>query len=167
MSCGFTATISTSASFAAVGMSTARNPYRVVNSAARSGCRSENISSSTRRPLLSNPDSNASPIFPAPNTAITGRPSVPVMEPSLGEGGEGQLAGLADEAAGGVEDDGVGVEPGAVHGLGLDQDAEPAGGGAGAGQGGPLHGGGPGGAGRGGSERRGGGAPRPGAEAGA
>jgi hypothetical protein len=61
----------------------------------------------------------------------------------LGLGREGQLAGLADEPAGRVDDRGVGVEPGAVDGLAVDLDAQPAGGRAGAEQCGELNGRGP------------------------
>ena len=50
--------------------STPATRCRAVSSAARSGCRSVNTSSAAVEPAESRPDSNASPIFPAPSTAI-------------------------------------------------------------------------------------------------
>ena len=74
MSCGFTATTSTSARAAASATSTPATPRRAVSSAARSGWRSVNTSSSAVRPEASSPASNASPILPAPSTATTPMP---------------------------------------------------------------------------------------------
>ena len=70
MSCGFTATISTSATAAASSVSTPRTPYLAVSSATRSGYRSVNSSDSGERPAPSSPASMASPILPAPRMAI-------------------------------------------------------------------------------------------------
>ena len=74
MSWGFTATTSTSACAAASATSTAEMPCLAVSSAARSGWRSVNTSSSGVRPAASSPCSNASPILPAPKTATTPMP---------------------------------------------------------------------------------------------
>ena len=69
MSCGFTTRTSVSACFAASMLDTTSTPYRSRSSAARSSRRSVIRRSSGRRPALISPDSNVSPITPAPRTA--------------------------------------------------------------------------------------------------
>src|SRR3954453_22408282 len=69
MSCGFTTRTSVSAFAAASTLDTTSTPYRSRSSVARSSRRSVIRSSSGRRPARISPDSNVSPITPAPRMA--------------------------------------------------------------------------------------------------
>src|SRR6478672_1608148 len=69
MSCGLTTSTHVSAARAASTLDRARTPYRSTRSAARSGRRAVTTRSSTLRPERTSPDSNVSPMTPAPRIA--------------------------------------------------------------------------------------------------
>ena len=81
MSWGFTATMIVCAAFTAASLSTTSTPYRSANRSARSASREVTSRSAGEPPARISPDSNASPIFPAPRIAIAVRHAPPPQSP--------------------------------------------------------------------------------------